>query len=110
LQKNYLIYKKAILTYPLCSARLILNFLPFPPTYVFRPTDPLFCSQGGEDDDDEPLLQQLSRQEELRQEKQRQMEDYVKQKLNESANKNSGKNLKSVQNLTVLTYNGAMTL
>ena len=42
------------------------------------------------DDDDEPLLQQLSRQEELRQEKQRQMEDYVKEKLNETANKNAG--------------------
>ena len=45
---------------------------------------------GGDDDDDEPLLQQLSRQEELRQEKQRQREDYVKEKLNETANKNAG--------------------
>jgi hypothetical protein len=89
------------------------EFFYFPPNIdVFRSNGPLFCSQGGEDDDDEPLLQQLSRQEELRQEKQRQMEDYVKQKLYESANKNSGKNLKSVSNLnaTVLTYNGAMTL
>jgi hypothetical protein len=48
----------------------------------------------GADDEDEPLLQQLSRQEELRQEKQRQMQNYVKQRLSDSeaANKStSGK-------------------
>ena len=59
----------------------VINWISLPLLYVVGKFE-AFCPSS--------LLQQLSRQEELRQEKQRQMEDYVKEKLNETANKNAG--------------------